>query len=397
VLGPKVTYVTLQQQGNYIPCDTSTHAPPVLKLLHLPTGTQWPVKSDECVPLICRNVYDDLYEWTKQNKYTLIKGNPGIGKSCALNYFLYRLLGDKKNVIVSTTTNCWYFDSSMRMALFKGGKDAYRGVLEIFGTARIQARGAHDVPSATLLFDADNEHHAPSDSDVPTIVVSSPDPQQFKSYKKQKKAKSKVVEVWSEEEMKAARDTVFPDVPVDTCTKRIQELGPIPRHVFGTTADYDEESVQVKKAVADLDVTMLHLYDKELKDTRLPSHRIMKLMSDDRHEFLTHHIAQMVMEKMSQIDIDAFIRGMKNILGADGIGGSIWGAVFENYFHRVAVDVDSFLNASCEECERPRTRWGVPCNGTANLQTGGVRRWVTAAHTVAGNVLQAKECHISRH
>ena len=78
------------------------------KFLPLPSTVSIP-SSAITQNILIRECYDDLYQLIFEEQFSILKGDPGIGKSTAIYYFIRRLLDETSivNIVVHSEDNAF--------------------------------------------------------------------------------------------------------------------------------------------------------------------------------------------------------------------------------------------------------------------------------------------------
>jgi hypothetical protein len=267
----------------------------------------------------------------------VMKGNPGIGKTWALNYILYCLLRQNQNVAIVGLSKLHYFDSRTHKAFYYPDRERWKLLRGAWRTDQ----GAQHI----MLVDAGKGIPAPADVDwLRCVVASSPEPSNWDQFHRQSGAKIFHIHMWTMVELSAARATVFNDeLDVDMMQARVQQVGRVPRFVFGTQKAFGDAVELMKVAVSEVDLSSLHRYSENLKHRELPSHKIMALLMDGTYEFLSD---------MIRVEFVRRIRGLKHyelrqlylgLLEARDFTGPAAGDALEAYFHRMAQRTNGFI------------------------------------------------------
>jgi len=237
-----------------------------MRTLTLPDGFSWPCDENHSVCFV-RAEYDQLVGDFLKNlkRNVVVVGQPGIGKSFLGGYALHRFLKAGHTVIYAIRENVYVFDAEKKTATKYPRRQDYDRVL-------------FKLPDAILIHDCErNAPDPPTGKTARVFVVSSPMEQQFKSFRKQTKARPRCVDLWSDDELKAACAVLKLDEK--TVMERRFELGPMPRHCFSE----DEAEVRreaIKGAIGDLarssDDVLGTLLTVPASDEH-PSHKLMMM------------------------------------------------------------------------------------------------------------------------
>jgi hypothetical protein len=238
-----------------------------------PNGRQWLCTLAEEEPLFVRECYAWFYEEAirKMNAKpkcpgVIYTGNPGIGKSAWLNYALVRFLQDGYAVVLERAQEGDYF-------VFRE-KSCTR--------QKHQRPDLDELPEkAVYLFDPDERDSCPLESNVFTIVASSPLEKHYKALKKLGAGRY-YFPCWKLAELKAARPQMDP--------ARVEELfhkwGGIPRYIF--TRDESDLEADLLKAITGLDLSLVFKYMKSPEisedDQKVISHILVQYRIVDRDD-----------------------------------------------------------------------------------------------------------------
>jgi hypothetical protein len=199
-------------------------------------------------------------------------GNPGIGKSTWLNYALVRFLQDGYAVVLERAKASDHF-------VFQGGicihKKHQRPDLDDFSE------------KAVYLFDPDENDSHPLESNVFTIVTSSPQEKHYKALKKLR-ASRYYFPCWSLEELQAAKPSSMDSLQVE---ELFLKWGGIPRYVFDD--DQKKLLVELKEMVDHVD---LELVEKSRFTAEIPEQKQLSLS-----HMLVHYV---VKEPYEQGELD---------------------------------------------------------------------------------------------
>jgi hypothetical protein len=172
---------------------------------------------------------------TNRNERILILGNTGIGKTAALNYFLRCALKKKYRVMFETRERRFYFhDDTMEWELISD-----RDLRQPSGDR-----------SVLLLVDHQQDR-SPVWRDAFTVAPVSPDPANYKEFKK-----NRCLRLWmpltSKSELIAMND-VEPQLTDKVLLERLEQFGPIPRLVFEKETNQEGISVDLEGKVKAFD------------------------------------------------------------------------------------------------------------------------------------------------
>lgn len=215
-------------------------------LVALPNGLQWLCGLNKQEQLFVRECYAWFYEEALRKLQDaripcpglICTGNPGIGKSSWLNYALVRFLQDGYAVVLERAKMGDYF-------MFRDGRCTRR---------KHQRPDFDDLPAkAVYLFDPDENDSHPLESNVFTIVATSPLEKHYKALKK-KGAGRYYFPCWSMEELQLAA----PGMDVLQLEERWLKWGGIPRFVFAP--EQHALDVELQKAITGLNLSLVFKY-----------------------------------------------------------------------------------------------------------------------------------------
>eukprot|EP00760_Papus_ankaliazontas_P039587 PhM_4_TR9661/c0_g1_i3/m.41674 len=200
----------------------------------------------------------------------VIIGEPGVGKSFAGGYAVYRCLAAGYDVIYAIRESIYVFNRTAQTAThYLRDERTYMSLV-------------YNNPNSVLVHDCQiGKPDPPTCKRTRTIVISSPNEQQFKEWKKQTGATDMFVDVWSDDEIEDACAVLALDFP--TVMQRRSELGPIPRHIF-SKINADNRKVAVLKALAHLqhvDDVLAFLLSAPSTSEDHPSHKLMMMTKSE--------------------------------------------------------------------------------------------------------------------
>eukprot|EP00300_Choanocystis_sp_HF-7_P011090 c17301_g1_i1.p1 GENE.c17301_g1_i1~~c17301_g1_i1.p1 ORF type:complete len:506 (-),score=66.05 c17301_g1_i1:383-1900(-) len=213
-------------------------------IIEAPVNIPWmPLKSRH---LFVRPVYRELLTMIEQDRAgkregILLIGNPGIGKSASLSYFLFHYLtaenSNVRTVVVerAAMSRAWVFT-------VEGGKVFGREVL----APRVKGAFISLLGSADLyLYDPVGEvAQEPLECSAYTIVASSPNPRSYKQFLK-RVGQRRIVPTWEWQEIEfVVNSGVAEGVTRDQVREHFDMYGGIPRVVFNPNSiQFHEEAV----------------------------------------------------------------------------------------------------------------------------------------------------------
>jgi hypothetical protein len=196
-------------------------------------------------------------------------GNPGIGKSAWLNYALVRFLQDGYAVVLERAKTSDYF-------VFRDGACTRR-------EKKVRLSVLSDLPDNVYLFDPDENDAHPVESNVFTIVASSPQEKHYKALFK-RGANVRYFPCWELEELMIAKPLAMGPEEIK---ERYHVWGGIARFIF---ADAQEElNARLSKAITGMDLKLvqkyLHTPEMSEEDQKTISHMVVQYRIIDNSTF----------------------------------------------------------------------------------------------------------------
>lgn len=210
----------------------------LVTVLKLRDGVQWSL-AEASSELFVRKCNLDLFKigWDLASTldpiirgYT-IYGNPGIGKSWFLSYWLYRLAQEQKTVCFESMeqNGAWLFQPDGTVSSFNPN---WRG--------NFPQEILMDSKSFYLFDPAGKNPREPTQTAAFTVVAASSDPRHYFQFNKRNRNKKFIMPPWTEAEI----DRILPHLPHLESSK-VKELfakyGPIPLYILNNTDDWHEE------------------------------------------------------------------------------------------------------------------------------------------------------------
>ncbi|KEG11935.1 retrotransposon hot spot (RHS) protein [Trypanosoma grayi] len=252
-----------------------------LMVLHSEKGWPYDVFEElgECdcyvtreVDRVWKIVETDIENWLVQNAgrvratLRLLIGTPGIGKSMGVgSYLLYQLLHyDKERLPVVA-----YFVAG-KMYLFDKVRNQVR-----FYRSQTEAEAIISMLSKSvrgyIIYDVAKQGSEPSIDMPPStwgmILLSSPNEVNFKGWEKQKRALRNIINCPSMSDLRAMSLWIHRDRPAEEQEKewkvveeRINNVGPIPRYIFGSESEYNGRLKAVETALTCITPSNAELY-----------------------------------------------------------------------------------------------------------------------------------------
>jgi hypothetical protein len=296
-----------------------------------PDGKQWLCGLDVAQPFFIRECYSWFYEEAVRKMAGVPKcrgliytGNPGIGKSTWLNYALVRFLQDGYVVVLERAKASDYF-------VFRDGICTHK-------ENQVNPFLLSELPEkAVYLFDPDENDSHPLESNVFTIVASSPQEKHYKALKKLRAGRY-YFPCWSLEELQVAK-------PSSMDALRVEELflkwGGIPRYVF----DDDQKKLlgELKEMVDHVD---LELVEKSRYTAEIPEHKQQSLSHMLVHyvvkepydqgelDFASDLIGRSIIEAAVRSDYKKLIRHYEEVRRQDWLG-AYYGHLWEHLCHEI--------------------------------------------------------------
>jgi hypothetical protein len=218
-------------------------------LVDPPDGKQWLCGMGEGQALFVRECYAWFYEEAlkhlgRRSPGIIYTGNPGIGKSAWLSYALVRFLKDGYAVVLERAKTSDYF-------VFRDGRCKKR---------KHRRPNLDNLPEKSVyLFDPDENDSHPLESNVFTIVASSPQEKHYKALRKKDgfehhNTSMRYFPCWSLEELQAAA----PHMDKTLLEERWLQWGGVPRYIFS-----DDQAVLLRKLngfVQKLQLSLMEAY-----------------------------------------------------------------------------------------------------------------------------------------
>jgi hypothetical protein len=296
-----------------------------------PDGKQWLCGLGKEKPLFVRECYEWFYDeavrkMSEDCPGLIYTGNPGIGKSTWLNYALVRFLQDGYAVVLERAKASDHF-------VFQGGicthKKHQRPDLDDFSE------------KAVYLFDPDENDSHPLESNVFTIVTSSPQEKHYKALKKLGAGRY-YFPCWSLEELQAAKPSSMDSLQVE---ELFLKWGGIPRYVFGNVQHIYEADLQ--KAITGLNLSLVFKYmntpEISEEDQKMISHIVVQyriLEHDDKPfqfvelDFASAWIGKQVVETQAKQDYKKLIGHYEEVRRSPW-QGAYCGHLWERLCHEI--------------------------------------------------------------
>ncbi|EFJ42915.1 hypothetical protein VOLCADRAFT_96906 [Volvox carteri f. nagariensis] len=295
--------------------------------LRLAEGTAFP-DPDESSALFVRPCYRTLY-----NKIFAC-----IGKSTFLDYLLYRLACQGKTVV-------WCSKSVLDSVLLF----TPNGVFEATSTAAFR-KELRD-PSTWFLCDAVE----PPSKVAITVMASSPRNSNYNDYAK--RAGTELwMGPWSEQELKAARATVFNSVNDETLSRLYARWGGIPRYVL-QCADDPNQQQKLDAAVAVVNMGLLWKSVGNIEAALEVSHKLIHVKVDEekcsrkRLVFGSKEIGQRVMQQLHRQGTAKLADFIKWSAGRPDLA-SLRGVMFQGLAHDLLCSGGLFRVRSLSDPEQ---------------------------------------------
>jgi hypothetical protein len=296
-----------------------------------------------------RNLWKLFVEMnTRHTKALLITGNPGIGKSLFAGYILYRILLDR-----------WIYTPSHHFNIVYENQAAqYKLVLSTDGSVqKFQSAGEvesllMDNPDTFYIFDASVKHFdEPSPSTCRTIVLSSPDVENYKEWSKRHEARLYMPE-WSSEELQQAFTMCLTDeqrhsIPTaEVVAERYGFVGGIARHVFSP----EPTQKLIAQLNQEINVCDLHKVGKageSLEKLKGTSHWVLcynvtqDFDTDGMKPVSPYVTARLVQREHVEAHND-LMRFLRDTVDAPR-AGTLRGYLFEEYAHKMLQNGGDFI------------------------------------------------------
>ena len=329
-----------------------------------PSSTRFLSFSDELQPIglkkvYVRQAYIDIYDkYIKDNKFVLVCGNPGIGKSVFLFYVVRRLLDDHPRAKI----------------VYEESGSSYRVYLT---EDEVQFVKLDQLDKASYyLFDCRSPRHT-VDINIArrsekTIVMSSPAKQNYKSFEKDcvfstlGRGVKLYMPIWTWEEVRFCGDHLWNEpLSQEVLERRFDVWGGVPRMLFRMPLDDKSADHLVNNAISHCNPSMVlklakEPYSGEFDDV---SHRIlhMHVVGDDYRvvavKFATDKVAQGVFDRLMMDYKSAFFDFMEYAAGKS-LYATVYGQLFESFCHSKLCSGEQFDVKSLEPGgEMKRLSW----------------------------------------
>jgi len=263
-------------------------------------------------------------QWRYRHVFScVLTGTPGIGKSAFGVYVVCRRLLDGDTVYYEWQNNVWCFTPQ-------------RGAT-VTRISRLQTQ--HEVPKLKKppwyivdLGDARGEF--PLELNAHSLVVSSPNAQRFRSWKKHMAACTMVMPRFKVDEMNSIRNECFNGVKDAEFDERLRKFGCSPRNVFSAAAVDDlwqEVCSAFETATSTANIFQWQRPKTDLDGT-FP-HRLYNLTVDSpvgnvRYEFASEYVKKGFAVYLANKKRGALISYLNSVSGSDIFSG-LWGQMFE--------------------------------------------------------------------
>lgn len=302
-------------------------------LVDPPNGKQWLCGLEEWQPLFVRSCYAWFYDEAvrkmslKQPKCPglIYTGNPGIGKSSWLNYALVRFLQDGYSVVLERRKMRDYF-------VFFDGVCTHQ-------EKRVRLSVLEALPeNSVYLFDPDENDSHPLESNVFTIVASSPQEKHYKALFK-RGANVRYFPCWELEELMTAKPV---DITPEEIKERFDVWGGIARFIF--SAAQGELKAKLSKAITGMDLKLvekyLHTPEISEEDQKTISHMVVQYRIIDTTfskcelDFASPAIGRAVIQVAGQADYSALITHYEFMRRSEW-QGVYMGHLWEHLCHKI--------------------------------------------------------------
>ena len=303
-------------------------------LVSPPDGLHWFCSDLRSSSMFIRSCYKEFWNFAVEVKNLsgddggagcLFIGNPGIGKSCWLNYTLIRLLQEDKTVLLERTQHGdrW---------LFKDGRcyqaKQERDLIQLMDVIERDA-------GAFYLFDPDKEgSDEPKPVDAFTIIASSPNNKHYKVFVKSKMITTKghykrYFPCWALEELQRCNL-----LDVAAAQDRFEVWGGIPRYVFAE--DQEELKEHLHRHVTSVDLGLIERYRGTLEISQQDQDKLSHMLVQYRVEspylkgeldFASPFIGDLIIKQKLESDHQALITHYQKCLRQQWQGvyaGHLW-------------------------------------------------------------------------
>jgi hypothetical protein len=227
--------------------------------------------------LFIREFFPRYLEAVRKHEYSIVIGNPGIGKTWFQYYYLVRILNVEKlgplppdsygstnpPQYVIRQVGSYLIETydiqarTVNVVTFSAGGDVQK-YIEKF----------KNFESTLYFFEPDYTKHEPVSTEIPTMITVSPDILRYKEFLKQRGGTRLYMPVWTEAELLALGKTLSPTSTEEELKERIREFGGILRYVFGSEDVQEEARSNRKQAIIEVDLRYL-LAAATIEDVRV--------------------------------------------------------------------------------------------------------------------------------
>jgi len=280
-----------------------------------------------------KEIYTIINNMCTQKSRFLLLGNPGIGKSCFLIYMLYRLLAEKKTVVLRRS-------SELVCYLFTNGQVTSTGNVSDFAAIL-------NNPDVWYLCDTIPE---PGTVAAKTVLTCSPSRQNFKLFEKYQQRQTLYLPIWNLDEVHLLR-TVFRDIAEAKVTEQFGKIGGIPRYIFAE----EDLDVLISKGL-NRSFEKITEATGELDGTEDFSHILIHIVPENQYaayslNFASKYIGSLVLDRFQQREIQK----LRNFLGASNqipFSKRLKGGLFEAWAHQILQKGGKFSIRCLEQKKR---------------------------------------------
>jgi hypothetical protein len=264
-------------------------------------------------PMFIRECYPQFFDYAMEIRKSSVDGtagcifigNPGIGKSCWLNFALVRLLQMGVTVFVERMSkgDVW---------LFKDGKCWYE---EHSSKGSLLRREIDDDKTAVYLFDPDMGKGEPTfPVKAFTIVASSPNRANYKQFDRAMAAHTegenlRYFPCWAEEELILCNPTIE-----EIVRERFLIWGGIPRYVFNKAQEKLRGMLKTSISGVDLQLIERYINTPEISedDQKKLSHMLVQYHVETPHirgtlDFASEEIGRLVIDETLERDAQKLV------------------------------------------------------------------------------------------
>ncbi|EGG13256.1 hypothetical protein DFA_00001, partial [Cavenderia fasciculata] len=297
----------------------------------------FPTKREKYNKIYVRDCYIPVYDIISnhqalhgQGSIVLVKGNPGIGKSVFLFYYLYRKRSDPlvKSIIYDVVDAPVYhftYTEDGSPIVHQGDRSSFKDILL--------------RPDSSSLYLVDGQRPLPSKR--PTLIVSSPNKSNYEEYMKDGKTSRIIMPLWSSLEILASNCLIF-DHPIQDVQSRYFRWGGIPRYVLDKISRPDQELLVNAISSTNLEACISSINMPDSPESG--SHKVIHLDAEPGTDFVRQRVSfasNYVKEKLVQ---RFYWNWREEVIRKVSLVGTsqIEGLLFEQLSHQTLINGGEF-------------------------------------------------------